>query len=338
MPGVKDDLGKLLGFLGSMRFGLALLLLIGITAAGAASWFQNGFSQSWLFRALSVLLILNLLLCTWKRGKAACLHRRHDGRAIVRLIALFVLHTGFLCILLGFLAGSFWGQDGLISLSKGEVAQGSEILGQDRTFSLKLDDFRIDSYPDGTPAQYTSLLTLLDHSNNTGPFDVTVNHPLVYQGVKIYQESYSWAVTAVSGVQTQMNNPATVKEGDFLSIPGAQFKIRLYRFIPDYDEASGMASRSPQPLNPRIIYSIYKGDQLLDVGLAKPGQDVTINNDAHVRFTGYLPVSTLRVKTDPGAPLVWIGGSLLLLGIFGALCQPLLTAKREDQEGEAAEA
>jgi cytochrome c biogenesis protein len=157
-------------------------------------------------------------------------------------------------------------------LSKGEVVQVSEILGQHRTFSLKLDDFRIDTYPDGTPSQYTSCLTLLEPSINAGTFDVTVNHPLVYQGVKIYQESYGWAVTAVSGAQSQMNSPATVKEGDFLSIPGAQFKIRLYRFIPDYDEASGMESRSPQPLNPRIIYSVYEGDQLLDVGLAKLGQ------------------------------------------------------------------
>lgn len=335
MPGVKDDLNRLLGFVGSMRFGLALLLLIGVTAAGAAAWFQNGFSQSWLFRALSMLLILNLALCTWRRGKAVCLLQRHDGRVVVRLIALFVLHAGFLCIMLGFLAGSFWGRDGLISLSRGEVAQASDVLGQDRTFSLRLDDFRIDTYPDGTPAQYTSRLTLLDHSNNTGAFDVTVNHPLVYQGVKIYQESYGWAVTAVSGAQSPMDSPVTVKEGDSLSIPGAQFKIRLYRFIPDYDEASGMESRSPQPRNPRIVYSVYEGDQLLDVGLAKLGQDVTINNDAHVRFTGYIPVSTLRVKTDPGALLVWIGGCLLLLGIFGALYQPLLTAKRDDREADA---
>lgn len=336
MPGWKARLKALLDFMGSMRFGLALFLMIAIIAAISGSRYQGNFTHSHLFQTLSLLLLGNLTLCTWKRAAAIVPLIRSSAEGTGRSMALFILHAGFVCILLGVLIFSFFGREGLLTITKGGVGRISEVLGKGENLSVRLDDFRIDYNHDNTPSQFTSRVTLINGAQGTGSYDISVNHPLNYHGIKIYQESYAWAVCAVAGDKNDKNiwggQPLTAREGDFLNIPGTSFRILIYRFIPNYNEVSGGESVSPRPLNPRVVYAIYQGQENLNVGITRLGGDVKINNRYYLRFTGYLPVSTLKVKTDPGAPLVLGGGCLLLLGIVWAFYQPCRRAGKSRRE------
>jgi cytochrome c biogenesis protein ResB len=64
---------------------------------------------------------------------------------------------------------------------------------------------------------------------------------------------------------------------------------------------------------------------------------VSVTEEVNFRFAETVPLTTLKVKSDPGIIFVWAGFVLLLAGIFMALYQPRLPgagAKNNGKEGE----
>jgi len=98
------------------------------------------------------------------------------------------------------------------------------------------------------------------------------------------------------------------------------YRLNVYRYIPNYDPAYGMNSKNLKPLNPRVIFSVYHGEQRVGVGIVGFGEKVQIDDNLYLIFTGVQPFSTFKVKADPGAPVVAAGGGLLLLGILLFCC------------------
>ena len=83
-----------------------------------------------------------------------------------------------------------------------------------------------------------------------------------------------------------------------------------------------MRSVTLRPDNPHIVFSVYQDDQLLGIGAAKFNEPTQIDENVYVTFTGVEPYTVLDVKSDPGLPLVAIGGIALMLGV----CLAVLTA------------
>lgn len=326
---------KVIDHFGSMQVGLVLLVIIGGVAAAAALITQQGFYHTWFFRTLLALLFFNMLLCTSKRCKAIFSSRRGLRQGGWRAFGLFFLHAGLLCVLLGGAAFSFWGREALVSVAEGETVQMPQALGKGKPFHLHLDDFRIELYPDGSPSQFISRVTLQDQSRKIGSFDISVNHPLKYGGVTMYQESYGWAVRIAFGDSAQ--GQVLLKDGQFADIPDTGYRVRFYRYIPNYDPSYGMESKNLAPVNPRVIFSVYEGDERIGVGIAGLGEKVSVGEGVVFRFVETVPLTTLKVKTDPGIAFVWAGFGLLLAGIFMALYQPRLPGagtKNNGKEGD----
>ncbi|NSW84260.1 MAG: cytochrome c biogenesis protein ResB [Syntrophothermus sp.] len=327
---------KAIDFFGSVRVGLALLIIIGGIAAVAALFSLDGFYHTWFFKLLLALLFLNMLLCTLKRCKVIFSTRKDLRQGNWRSFGLFFLHAGFLFVLLGGAVYSFWGREAFVSIAEGETASMAQVFGQEKSFNLHLNDFRIDLYPDGSPSQFISRVTIWDRSKRIGTFDISVNHPLKYRGVTVYQERYGWAVRVAFG-NSDGEVQALVKEGEFVNIPGTGYRVLLYRYIPNYDPSYGMESKNLEPANPRVIFSVYEGHERIGVGIARLGEEVSVTEEVNFRFAETVPLSTLKVKSDPGIIFVWAGFVLLLAGIFMALYQPRLWgagAKNNGEEGE----
>ena len=49
----------------------------------------------------------------------------------------------------------------------------------------------MDAYPDGSPRQYWSQLTVLENGREVARKKIYVNDPLTYKGVRFFQASYS---------------------------------------------------------------------------------------------------------------------------------------------------
>lgn len=68
---------------------------------------------------------------------------------------------------------------------------GDGYLVQDLPFSIALKKFHIEHYPTGQPKNFASDLIITDPATGKSfPHTITVNHPLIYKGIAIYQASF----------------------------------------------------------------------------------------------------------------------------------------------------
>jgi cytochrome c biogenesis protein len=64
-------------------------------------------------------------------------------------------------------------------------------LVQDLPFEIGLKKFRIEHYPTGQPKSFESDIVVIDRqANKTFTHTISVNHPLIYKGIAIYQASF----------------------------------------------------------------------------------------------------------------------------------------------------
>ncbi|MGB4702140.1 MAG: hypothetical protein WBI01_06545, partial [Syntrophomonadaceae bacterium] len=92
---------RLYSIASSMKTGLVLLFLIGITAAVGSSVFPGNFYQIPVFKLLLMLLLVNMILCTFNRIKLTfrVLLKRFGRRVWYRQLGIFTLHLGIILVL-----------------------------------------------------------------------------------------------------------------------------------------------------------------------------------------------------------------------------------------------
>ncbi len=299
----------------SMRTGVVLMALLALFSAVGSSILPDRFYHLLLFNALIIMLFLNLSLCTFNR----CLKlRKLKGKQtdIVRRLrqwGLLILHSGLILILIGGMINSWAGHTGTVTLAEGERAViASDEAGEKVT--LFLEEFEIELYENDMPSQYLSKVLLYKGESLERKSTISVNHPLQYEGIKVYQQSYGSMVEAtVEGVGKV--ETCSAKEGQILEIPGGSWQVKVFKYVPDFDPAYGMESKTNEPNNPRVIYSVYQDEQLLGVGAAPFGERIKIDEASYVEFNGLKSYSVLKVKEDPGLPYAGAGGILFMLGV-----------------------
>lgn len=114
------------------------------------------------------------------------------GDLRTRSICSLMSHLGMFLVLSGGLSGALFRTDVQMEVF---TDGGGSRTAFDRNgyvvtlpFSISLQDFRIDTYDDGTsPKQYTSTLDIDGRTMQT-----SVNHPCRYRGYRIYQSGYDF--------------------------------------------------------------------------------------------------------------------------------------------------
>ena len=76
---------------------------------------------------------------------------------------------------------------------------GEGYLVQDLPFSVALEKFHIEHYPTGQPKSFASDIVVTDKATGESiQHTITVNHPLIYKGIAIYQASFGDGGTGLS--------------------------------------------------------------------------------------------------------------------------------------------
>ena len=179
--------------------------------------------------------------------------------------------------------------------------KGKLVNTDNQDWSLKVNSFKINYYPNGQIQQYYSDLSVLDNKTNAELLRKTifVNEPLVYNGVYFYQAS--WGVSHLQMVidgkaqdvalQPLQNDQGNVS--DKIVLGNNQYVLFLDKknqvFVFDLDA---------QP-----VAQLLK-DQNADVN----GSNLELKDI--VLFTG------LQVKEDKGIPLVYIGFIILIVSLI----------------------
>jgi cytochrome c biogenesis protein len=312
-------------FISSMSTGLILLALIGIISAIGSSLWPDTFFKSIFFRILLLLFFINMALCTYTSIKNFFKYKKaimKNKRQMLRRICLVMLHFGIILIIVGAGMNSWLGHSVQLSILQGDTVNINKIVPVKTPFNLKLLDFKITFNDDGSPAQYYSALQVSSPGRSDYHKTISVNHPLKYDGVKFYQNSFGYLLDAKAEDSEDKDKSWQVQDGDIITFAATNKTVKIFKYIPNFDPSLGMQTKSLEPVNPKIIYSVYAGKVFAGVGAASFNEKIKIDDNVFITFQQVHPYSILTVKTDPGLPLTATGGILLMLGISIVLLMP----------------
>ena len=260
--------------------------------------------------------------------------QRHDDRLAARKgllgrVGPLLVHAGMVVLMLGAAWGALGGQRAEQYLAPGRSLELMDSRGSSQ-LTLALDHFSIQRDPAGRPEQFTSQLRILEGDGSGGSLlkqaEISVNHPLRFQGVTLYQAD--WALATIS---LQLGK-SPLLELPLQSFPqlGEQIWGIVLPTRPDGSEPVLLSLGSEQgPVE------IYGADGISLARLAPGGPAVEVKG-LPIRVESVLPASGILLKRDPGVPLVYAGFAIALAGGgLSLLATRQLWAIAEGQAGQA---
>jgi cytochrome c biogenesis protein len=239
-------------------------------------------------------------------------------------LGVYITHLSLLIILIGGIIGSrsLYGFRGHVNILEGETVDQiylrDEEMPQPIGFSVRCDDFNITYYDlpgrkEKHVKEYTSVLTILENGKEILKQTIQVNHPLHYKGLAFYQSSYGAIHDVTLGIQwrgRKEKDSFHVLEGNTIQIPNTNTLIRLLKFehqVHNFGEGVQIVlfkpNQEPRPfwlLRTFPKFDEQRGDEFI----------LTVEGVTEKEYTG------LRVTKDPGVWVVWIGCSLMILGLI----------------------
>ncbi len=230
-----------------------------------------------------------------------------DGRAVaaekgaLREVGSLVFHWAFLVLLVAVIVGKGTGYVGHATIVEGQtwtdaafnydgdLRTGRFSSGAHTGIGIKLLDYSDAFRQSGVPMDFTSKVDLLNPDGTLARADtVTINHPVSFDGVRIFQFGFGWAPVVtiteegatiyhgpvVMGQDAQPgDNPLTVPWVGFVKLPTLrpQVAIKLELYPDSVAYFAGLIAGVPQPMtqanDPFMRYSVWKG-KLLDPSLS----------------------------------------------------------------------
>ena len=229
-------------------------------------------------------------------------------RGVLGRVGPLLVHAGLVVLLVGAAWGVLGGQRAEQFLAPGRSLELIDSRGHSQ-LTLALDAFSVERDPAGRPEQFRSQLRLLEGSETEEASllrqaEISVNHPLRFRGVTLYQAD--WSLAAI-GVQLGRSPVLQLPLQPFPQL-GEQVWGLVLPTRPDGSDPVLLSLSSEQgPVD------VYGADGRLIGSLPVGGQPMEVNG-LPLRVTTVLPASGILLKRDPGVPLVYGGFAIALAG------------------------
>lgn len=262
----------------------------------------------------------------------------------------YINHIGLILVLLGVLARSIpgWYMDDLISVMEGDMQKINNT-----PYFVKNNKFTVEYYQNTdrplvklyqTDATLYKCEVNCDTDNPTlkelGNYPITVNHPLEYQGLKLYQFDYQPAklksvdVTLSSigakqsfgGFNLDFYKPKTAFQvGDY--------SVKVLQYFPDFDldQVNGKMvpiTKSKKPNNPAFLLQVKgpltpNGENMFYIPFNKnTGEKINATLGVHYLVEAgdmskvhFAQTTTLNVRKDTAVPIVFVAGIISMIGL-----------------------
>lgn len=239
---------------------------------------------------------------------AGAIYLYGDRNGVFKL-GTIATHTALIIFLFGVLLGNLFGwADETVALRDGQsrpVGHGSDLTVTNEKF---LAEFR----EDGKPATFQTRLAVSRAGQPIAQKAITINDPLVVDGVRFHQAFYGPTVqievqdatgrAAVAGpVWVNLDNSDGVFFQGYWQAPRADWGLMLTMGNLDQDSML-------------VEYFVGTAQQPSETRTARLNQP-TVIRDVRVTPRQVARFSGLRVASDPGMPLIWVAALLLLTGI-----------------------
>jgi cytochrome c biogenesis protein len=272
--------------------------------------------------------LVPLIRDTLKQGMWRVQETRKDGdihfmaqKGGYGRLGAFVTHTGVIILLGGALLSFVLGFKGFVRISVNETVGAVQVRNQDTSrdlnFQIRCDDFHVSTYPDGTPKEYKSVLTFLQDGESVTQATLRVNHPFKFRGFVFYQASYGDSAIVTFEFASENGGKAHrvrlgLGETEKLNFANG-IRIRPMRYDPNF-----------QGRGPAVLLAVLKEGRHPVGGWLQKGETPVPLEGWTLRLIEAegRPWTGLQVKKDPGAPVVWIGCILILLGCWAAFFIP----------------
>jgi len=247
-------------------------------------------------------------------------------KGIMGRVAAHVAHLSVTVIVIGGILGNVVGFRDFGVCLEGEtyhIPQGN--------FDLHVDKFWIDYYDNGAVKSYNSTLTVIENGENMLTKTITVNDPLVYKGIWFYQSSYGDSWDRVEKARVVVREKATDKVvGEAILdwkkaavLKDLGLTLQLTDFVADFGfdaKDKRVYSKTVEHENPAVKLAITERNQTLTspwVFYNYPDLFDIQGSKYKFELTGYLTkkYTGLQIAKDPGVLMVWIGSTLLVVGV-----------------------
>lgn len=253
-------------------------------------------------------------------------------------LGVYVTHFSIILILIGAVAGIFFGFNASLNLLEGTTSavaymrNGKEIpLG----FEIWCNDFETTFYENtDTPRSYKSWLTILENGkpvkiNGKEVIEIDVNSPLRYKGITFYQSSYGFSpsrdslfkfsVTSNEGKKEEVG----VKFEESFTIPGTKIMGKVADFSPaiGVDEAGRLFTYAEMMNNPAVFVEFTEnGKPKYNQWILKRFPQTWRVQDGTVEFKDLwgTQYTGLQVRNDPGVWIVYLGSLVMCVGLYAA--------------------
>ncbi len=224
-------------------------------------------------------------------------------------LAPTVTHIGLLTLLGGVTISSWTGFSGFQmipvggSLHFGSSEHSKLWIGKLPEWRVKVDDSKREDYETGDPKQWYSDLTVIDGGNPVKHQQISVNNPLSYNGVDIYQSS--WALDSIklsfNGKERRFDLQQMGKvQAAFLPLEAGTILIFSVR---NQTQPVKVFAKTPQWDAPRLLNEI------------QPGKSVRLGS-VEVGYVGLVPLTGLQYKCDPGLPVTYVAFAFIIAGVM----------------------
>ena len=180
-----DWLGSSAAAVPAISFALLLAVVMGLTAQIPERGWLGSMTTFWPFVLCYAFLVIVVGMLALDR--AVRLFRSW------REIPSFLLHLGFFVTVVCASLGNPDKKDLEMTLHEGETlskAVDAAGISYDTGVSIKLDDFTMETYPNGMPKRFASDVVVTGKSGKETSAVIEVNKPLKVDGWKMYQYGY----------------------------------------------------------------------------------------------------------------------------------------------------
>ena len=233
-------------------------------------------------------------------------------------LGVYAVHLSILIIFAGAIIGVFLGFKASVMLPEGASTTEIYQRGSGRPiplgFELRCDRFDINYYDNGMPRKYRSDLAVIDPARDIPLHkSIIVNDPLAYKGLTFYQSSYE----PLQEFMIILRNQESGAEKRF------RIKLGQQSVWPEGDISFGIINltRNRQGMTQQIKFwfnenggaepSIFWMGDKQQATIELPGRNFTIT-------ARQLYATGLEVAKDPGVWIVYLGCTLMLLGLYVA--------------------
>lgn len=228
-------------------------------------------------------------------------------KGLIGRIAPILVHFSMIMVLLGTIIGSLFGFKAQEIVPKTEQFHIQNILTSGQLTkipetSVRINDFWIQYGKNKTISQFYSDLSVLNfQGNEITRKTISVNLPLVYQGLYYYQTDWN-----LTGLRLQINDNNII-EYPLVNAFNNNNKVWLTWISTTSDLTNGYIAIMD---NLEGYCSIYneKGTFIGNLELNE-----TLNSDTSLVLLEIISSTGLQIKIDPGIPVIYAGFFLLML-------------------------